>query len=187
MESASPSEFAPPDAAWQALLGVADAVGRELLGRRWMLGCAESCTGGLVAAALTSLPGSSGWFERSWVTYSNAAKTDMLGVSPRLLQEHGAVSEASALAMARGVLRRAPVQAALSVTGIAGPAGGSPDKPVGLVWFGWAWNTPQGIRAEAQAQRWPGGRHAVRMASAAHALRGLLLRLDASGAAPRTD
>lgn len=182
MEFTYPPEIGPADAAWQALLGAADELGHALAGRGWMLGCAESCTGGMVATALSSLPGSSAWFERALVTYSNAAKTELLGVPPATLQEHGAVSEATALAMARGVLAHAPVQAALSVTGIAGPGGGSPDKPVGLVWFGWAWNTPRGVAAQAESCVWPGGRHAVRMASAQHALRGMLLRLTATTA-----
>ena len=167
----------PPAPGWAQLTGAADALGRELLHRGSMLGCAESCTGGLISAALTALPGSSQWFERSLVTYSNAAKHELLGVSPQVLQTHGAVSEATALAMARGVLEHAPVQAALAVTGIAGPGGGSADKPVGLVWFAWAWLDAQGTRAQAEAVRWPGDRHAVRMATALHALRGMLLRL----------
>ncbi len=187
MDCAYPPEIGPADAGWQALLGAADELGRALLARGWMFGCAESCTGGMIAAALTSLPGSSQWFERSMVTYSNAAKTELLGVEPELLRTQGAVSEATALAMARGVLAHAPVQAALSVTGIAGPGGGSADKPVGLVWFGWAWNTPQGVLAQAESCLWPGGRHAVRMASAQHALRGMLLRVAAHGPAPGGD
>ena len=185
MESAYPPEIGPADAGWQALLGAADELGRALAERGWMLGCAESCTGGMIAAALTSLPGSSQWFERSMVTYSNAAKTQLLGVEPDTLRINGAVSEATALAMARGVLAHAPVQAALSVTGIAGPGGGSVDKPVGLVWFGWAWNTPRGVVAQAESCCWPGGRHAVRMASAQHALRGMLLRVLARDPATR--
>jgi nicotinamide-nucleotide amidase len=184
MEYAYPPEIGPADAGWQALLGAADELGQALTGRGWLLGCAESCTGGMVAAALTSLPGSSQWFERALVTYSNAAKTELLGVPPDTLRTHGAVSEATALAMARGVLAHAPVQAALSVTGIAGPGGGSADKPVGLVWFGWAWNTRSGVLAQAEARCWPGGRHAVRMASAQHALRGMLLRLPGLAGAP---
>ena len=187
MEFAYPPEIGPADAGWQALLGVADELGRALAARAWMLGCAESCTGGMIAAALTSLPGSSQWFARSMVTYSNAAKTELLGVEPELLLTQGAVSEATALAMARGVLAHAPVQAALSVTGIAGPGGGSADKPVGLVWFGWAWNTPRGVLAQAESRCWPGGRHAVRMASAQHALRGMLLRVAPGCPAPGGD
>jgi nicotinamide-nucleotide amidase len=116
------------------VLRLADA----LRARRWWLASAESCTGGLIAAACTSVAGSSEWFERGLVTYSNAAKTELLGVPPALIAAHGAVSEQVARAMADGVLARAPVQLALSVTGVAGPGGGTPDKPVGLVWLGWS-------------------------------------------------
>lgn len=170
---AFPPDIGSADAGWQALLTAAHTLGRVLLGRGWMLGCAESCTGGLVAAAVTSLAGSSQWFERGLVTYSNTAKSELLGVPEPVLREHGAVSEATALAMARGMLAHAPVQAALAVTGIAGPGGGSADKPVGLVWFAWAWQTPGGIDSLAEAVRWPGDRQAVRMASAQYALRGM--------------
>ncbi|MBW4048049.1 MAG: CinA family protein [Proteobacteria bacterium] len=165
--------------AWQDLVSSATALRGSLLGRGWMLGCAESCTGGLVAAAMTSIAGSSEWFERGFVTYSNRSKTELLGVSEALLAAHGAVSREVALAMVRGVLAHAPVQAALAVTGIAGPGGGSPDKPVGLVWFGWAWRQGQGVYGEAESVVWPGDRQAVRMASAHHALAGMQLRLAA--------
>ncbi|MDE2254692.1 MAG: CinA family protein [Betaproteobacteria bacterium] len=165
--------------AWQDLVGSAVALRGSLLGRGWMLGCAESCTGGLVAAAVTSIAGSSEWFERGFVTYSNQSKTELLGVPEVLLVAHGAVSREVALAMAQGVLARAPVQAALAVTGIAGPGGGSPDKPVGLVWFGWAWRQGQAVHGEAESVVWPGDRQAVRMAAAHHAVAGLQLRLAA--------
>ncbi len=168
---------AAADLGWQQLLATAGELGNALLHRQWMLACAESCTGGLVAAALTALPGSSAWFERALVTYSNAAKCELLGVPQALLHRHGAVSEPVALAMAQGVLEHAPVQAALAITGIAGPGGGTADKPVGLVWFAWALRGPQGVRAQAQHVLWPGDRHAVRMAAAQHALRGMLERV----------
>ncbi len=167
-------------APWRDVLDAALALRAPLLDRGWMLGCAESCTGGLVAAAVTSFAGSSDWFERGIVTYSNRAKTELLGVPEALLATHGAVSREVALAMARGVLAHAPVQAALSITGIAGPSGGTPDKPVGLVWFGWAWldkEQPDSLRAEAQSIIWPGDREAVRLASARYALEGLRRRL----------
>ena len=164
---------------WQDLVSSAVALRGNLLGRGWMLGCAESCTGGLVAAAMTSIAGSSEWFERGFVTYSNQSKTELLGVPEALLAAHGAVSREVALAMAQGVLAHAPVQAALAVTGIAGPGGGSPDKPVGLVWFGWAWRQGQGVHGEAESMVWPGDRQAVRMAAARHALAGMQLRLAA--------
>lgn len=107
-----------------------------LRARGWMLATAESCTGGLIAAALTHVAGSSDVVDRAFVTYSNAAKTGMLGVPEALIAEHGAVSEAVALAMAEGAIARSGADVAISVTGIAGPGGGSVEKPVGLVWFG---------------------------------------------------
>ncbi len=134
---------------------------------------AESCTGGLIAGACTDLSGSSAWFERGFVTYSNAAKTEMLGVDDALIEAHGAVSEAVARAMALGALQHSHAQVSLAVTGVAGPTGGSADKPVGMVWFGWA--TPAGVFTEHR--RFEGDRAAVRQATVAHALAGLLARL----------
>lgn len=139
----------------------------------WMLATAESCTGGLIAGACTDLAGSSNWFERGFVTYSNAAKTELLGVDAALIDQFGAVSEAVARAMAEGALRHSRAQVSVAVTGVAGPTGGSPDKPVGTVWFGWA--TPAGVFAEHQC--FEGDRAAVRQATVAHALAGLLARL----------
>src|SRR6185369_120862 len=106
-----------------------------LLARGWMLASAESCTGGMIAAACTDLAGSSQWFERGFVTYSNEAKQEMLGVDPALIAQHGAVSEAVARAMAFGAVRHSRAQVGVAVTGIAGPSGGNPQKPVGTVWF----------------------------------------------------
>ena len=108
--------------------------------RGWLLAAAESCTGGLIAAACTAQSGSSDWFERGFVTYSNAAKVELLGVPLPLIEAHGAVSAEVVLAMLDGALRRAPVQLAVAVTGIAGPSGAVPGKPVGTVWL--AWGTP---------------------------------------------
>ena len=141
--------------------------------RGWMMATAESCTGGMIAAACTDLGGSSNWFERGFVTYSNQAKTDMLGVEAQVITREGAVSEAVARAMAAGALARAPVQAAVSVTGVAGPTGGSDAKPVGTVWFGW--NIDGQIRTERQ--RFDGDRAAVRSATVRHALAQLLVLL----------
>ena len=141
-----------------------------LLQRQWMLATAESCTGGLIAATCTDLAGSSAWFERGLVTYSNAAKTELLGVPAALIATHGAVSEPVARAMASGALQHSRAQVALSVTGIAGPSGGSPDKPVGTVWFGWA--TPGGVWSEMQ--RFDGDRSAVRAATVQHSLQRLV-------------
>lgn len=137
-----------------------------LRARRWALVTAESCTGGLIAAACTSVAGSSEWFERGHVTYSNAAKVRVLGVDPGLIRDHGAVSEAVARAMAQGALARAPVQLALAVTGVAGPGGGTPDKPVGTVWLAWA--DAHGVGAECL--HLAGDREAVRAQTVARAL-----------------
>ena len=139
-----------------------------LLKNGWLMAVAESCTGGMIAAACTDLAGSSAWFERGFVTYSNAAKTELLGVEPALIESHGAVSEAVARAMAQGALVRSPAQVvvAVAVTGVAGPGGGSADKPVGTVWFAWA--TPAGVTSEVR--HFGGDRAAVRQATVAHAL-----------------
>lgn len=120
-----------------ALEPVLTLISAQLLRRGWMLATAESCTGGLIAAACTELPGSSQWFERGFVSYSNAAKTELLGVDAALIARHGAVSEPVVRAMASGALAHAHAQLSLAVTGVAGPSGGSADKPVGTVWFGW--------------------------------------------------
>ena len=138
--------------------------------RRWLMATAESCTGGMIAAACTDLAGSSNWFERGFVTYSNDAKTEMLGVDAALIAGHGAVSEEVARAMAQGALRHSRAQAAVAVTGVAGPGGGSADKPVGTVWFGWA--TPAGV--VSQQRRFDGDRAAIRVATVEHALRRLV-------------
>lgn len=144
-----------------------------MLKNNWRLASAESCTGGLIAAACTDLAGSSAWFERGFVTYSNEAKTELLGVDAALIAQAGAVSEAVARAMAQGALAHSRAQVSLSVTGVAGPTGGSPDKPVGTVWFGWA--TPQGL--DTQRMQFAGNRAQIRAASTRHALQGLVDRL----------
>jgi nicotinamide-nucleotide amidase len=149
-------------------------VANLLLKQGWMLATAESCTGGMIAAHCTDLAGSSQWFERGFVTYSNAAKAEMLGVDAELITTHGAVSEPVARAMAQGALAHAAAQVAIAVTGIAGPSGGSADKPVGTVWF--AWVTPQGLVSEMQC--FPGDRAAVREATVAHALQVLVQQLS---------
>lgn len=131
-----------------------------------MMATAESCTGGLIAACCTGLSGSSDWFERGFVTYSNAAKTEQLGVDAALIASHGAVSEPVVRAMVQGAMQHSHAQVAVAVTGVAGPSGGSADKPVGTVWFGWA--TPAGVRTEVQ--HFAGDRAAVRAATVHHAL-----------------
>jgi nicotinamide-nucleotide amidase len=138
-----------------------------------MMATAESCTGGLIAAACTELSGSSDWFERGFVTYSNAAKCELLAVPTALIDTHGAVSEAVAYAMVTGALAHSRAQCAVAVTGVAGPTGGSADKPVGTVWLAWA--TAQGVQAEHH--QFPGDRTAVRQATVQRALAGLLQRL----------
>ena len=137
-----------------------------------MLVTAESCTGGWVAQAVTSVAGASAWFERGYVTYSNAAKRETLGVRKATLARHGAVSEPTAREMARGALQRSRGHGtiAVSVTGIAGPDGGSPGKPVGTVCFAWA----QGRKIRSETRRYKGGRRLVRRQSVIHALRGVL-------------
>lgn len=148
---------------------IADA----LRARGQMMATAESCTGGLIAGACTDLSGSSDWFERGLVSYSNRAKTELLGVPAELIARHGAVSEPVARAMAEGARTRSAVAWAVAVTGVAGPTGGSPDKPVGTVWF--AWSNPSGCHTEKCV--FPGDRAAVREATVNHALSGLLHRL----------
>jgi nicotinamide-nucleotide amidase len=148
-------------------------LGELAVARQAMLATAESCTGGLVAGAITDIAGSSGWFERGFVTYSNRAKIEALGVNPEIIARHGAVSGETAKAMAQGARAASGAQWAVAVTGIAGPVGGSRDKPVGTVWFAWA--GPQGV--DALHRRLDGDRAAVRAASVAIALQGLVDRL----------
>ena len=135
-----------------------------------MLVTAESCTGGWVAQVVTSVAGSSEWFERGYVTYSNAAKREDLLVAKRTLLRYGAVSEQTARAMARGALKRGRGTIALAITGIAGPGGGAPGKPVGTVCFAWA----RGRKMRSETKRFRGGRSRVRRQSVVHALRGVL-------------
>ena len=137
-----------------------------MLTNRQMLATAESCTGGMIAAACTDLAGSSAWFERGFVTYSNDAKTHMLGVDAALIAQHGAVSEEVVRAMVQGAITHSRAQVAVAVTGVAGPTGGSAAKPVGTVWFGFA--TPAGVVTETL--RFEGDRAAVRQATVNHAL-----------------
>jgi nicotinamide-nucleotide amidase len=155
------------------LFALAQAVGRAALARHIRIATAESCTGGLVAGTITAVAGSSDWFECGFVTYSDKAKMRELDVPAATLERFGAVSDETALAMAQGAVRVGRVDWALAVTGIAGPTGGSPDKPVGTVCFAWA--GPAG----AEASRWliPGDRAGIRRESVRIALQGLLDRL----------
>lgn len=148
------------------ILRRAETVLAQARARGWHAATAESCTGGLIAGALTEIPGSSDVVDRGFVTYSNAAKSELLGVPAGLIEAHGAVSEPVARAMAEGARGRARVEVAVAVTGIAGPNGGSADKPVGTVWFGLA--SPGGTRTLRRV--FPGGRAEVRRATVAQAL-----------------
>lgn len=152
---------------------LAVAVGAALLRRGWLLATAESCTGGWVAQTVTGVAGSSAWFDRGFVTYSNAAKAEMLGVDSQTLAGFGAVSEEVAREMARGALAHSRAQVALAISGIAGPSGGTPDKPVGTVCFAWA--TADG-RLWSRRLHLPGDRYGVRRAAVAESL-GELLRV----------
>jgi len=154
-----------------ATLHLATRLGALLEARGWRVSTAESCTGGLVAGAITDIAGSSAWFERGFVTYSNPAKTEMLGVRAETLAAHGAVSEATAREMVAGALDQSSSDIAVAVTGIAGPSGGTPQKPVGLVCFAWGC---RGGTVRSLTQQFPGDRAAVREASVVEALDGLI-------------
>ena len=168
----SPMLKTPPDDEELALVTAAVAAECKLRGVK--LATAESCTGGWIAKSCTDLAGSSAWFERGLVTYSNESKQELLGVSASDLLRFGAVSEPVAAAMAGGALRLSRADCALSVTGVAGPDGGTPDKPVGTVCFGWA--LPNDL-LETELYRFDGDRDAVRRATVMTALQGLLDRL----------
>ena len=150
-----------------------NALAAALQTRQWTLCTAESCTGGLIAATCTELSGSSAWFDRGFVTYSNAAKTQMLDVPASLIAQYGAVSDAVAKAMAEGAARQSGCQVSVAVTGIAGPTGGSPEKPVGTVWIAWHVHG----QTEAAHHVLSGDRQQVRNRTVHHALQGLLYRL----------
>ncbi len=150
---------------------VAAELGAALAARGWRLACAESCTGGWAAQAITAIAGSSAWFERGFVTYSNEAKTELLGVRAETLAAFGAVSPETAAEMAEGALRASRADAAFAITGIAGPGGGSPDKPVGTVCFAWALADGRRLRAH---HHFAGDRRQVRAQSVRLALREML-------------
>ena len=151
-------------------LRLCEQLAGRLVTRGWMLATAESCTGGMIAAACTDLAGSSNWFERGFVTYSDAAKTELLGVAPAVIVQYGAVSEVVARAMAFGAIRHSRAQASVAVTGIAGPTGGSAQKPVGTVWFGFQVDG----QLTSETRHFDGDRAAVREATVQHALVRLL-------------
>ncbi len=158
---------------------LAERLGGALRARSWTLAAAESCTGGWIAKAVTDIPGSSAWFVAGYVVYSNDAKVRMLGVSAATIAEHGAVSEPVVVALAEHARRDSGADVAVAVSGIAGPGGGTPAKPVGTVWFAWSW--PDGTRAERR--RFDGDRESVRRQSVAFALR----ELAAIAALPQGD
>lgn len=145
-----------------------------LTARGALMATAESCTGGLIAATCTEVSGSSAWFDRGVVTYSNEAKCDLLGVPMALIQQHGAVSEPVARAMAEGMLRHSRAQCAVAVTGVAGPTGGTPDKPVGTVWVAWCTeDRPGHPQTHAERLGLTGDRASIRLATVQAALQGL--------------
>ncbi|MFT3760702.1 CinA family protein [Thauera sp.] len=147
------------------------AAGAALNARRWQLATAESCTGGWIAAAVTATSGSSAWFDRGFVTYSNAAKSDMLGVRSSTLETHGAVSEATVIEMAEGALAHSTADVAIAVSGVAGPTGGTPAKPVGMVCVAWA---RRGGATLVRTLQLAGDREAVRRQTVIHALHTLI-------------
>lgn len=158
------------------LTALATLVGTRLRAKGMMLATAESCTGGWVAQAVTAIAGSSEWFDRGFVTYSDAAKQEMLGVSAATLARHGAVSEQTAREMAAGALAHSRAQVAVAITGIAGPTGGSPEKPLGMVCF--AWTVQDGV-ADAETRHFKGDRESVRRQSVIAALQGIVKLLEA--------
>jgi nicotinamide-nucleotide amidase len=156
------------------LAQLAARVGEHLLAGRRRIATAESCTGGWIGKALTDVAGSSQWFETGYICYGNGAKTTLLGVLPAELTAHGAVSEPVVKAMALGALERAGADIAVAVSGIAGPDGGSLGKPVGTVWFGWAWRRGKSLHAQTRLKLFKGDREAVRRKAVAGALTGVL-------------
>jgi nicotinamide-nucleotide amidase len=152
------------------IIDIATKAGRALEAKRLLLATAESCTGGGVSQAITEIAGSTGWFECGFVTYSNTSKTEMLDVPAALIAQFGSVSEEVAAAMAEGALANSNADVAVSTTGIAGPSGAVPGKPVGTVCFGWA----RGDVTYTERLVFAGDRHAVRVQTVAHALQGLL-------------
>lgn len=157
----------------EALQRLAMRVAKRLRAAHEAIATAESCTGGLLAKCLTDLPGSSDYFERGWVTYSNLAKQEELKVESRLLARFGAVSEEAALAMVRGALEASKAHHAIAVTGIAGPAGGTAAKPVGTVWIGWGYRRRGRVSIHATSFRFRGGRDSIRRQAVRAALEGL--------------
>lgn len=156
---------------WTNLTQQAEGLAKQFMDNNWQLAVAESCTGGLISAVITELPGASNWFDRGFVTYSNKAKETILGIPARLIEAEGAVSEAVAIAMAEAVLKHSDSDFSLAVTGIAGPSGERPGKPVGTVFIAWASSNAQ--HCVCQRYQFDGGRHEIRMMTCQNALSGL--------------
>jgi nicotinamide-nucleotide amidase len=156
------------------LYQLAEDAGAALKARGLMLTAAESCTGGWISEAVTMVPGSSDWFERGFVTYTYISKREMLGVKEATLGKHGAVSEEVVREMAKGALARSHAQVAVAVSGVAGPSGGTPEKPVGTVCFAWGMKDGKPV---SETKRFSGDRESVRRQSVEHALRGVLALL----------
>ncbi|MCW8829382.1 MAG: nicotinamide-nucleotide amidohydrolase family protein [Gammaproteobacteria bacterium] len=164
--------MSPDDKSLQA---EAQEVAERLCRRGWLLAAAESCTGGWLAKVCTDLPGSSAWFERGFVTYTNQSKQEMLGVRAETLAAHGAVSEATVTEMAAGALHNSRAQISVAISGIAGPGGGSAEKPLGTVCFAWG---IEGEAPQSERCRFDGDREQVRRQAVLHALQGVARRLD---------
>ncbi|BEI36490.1 CinA family protein [Polynucleobacter sp. HIN7] len=153
---------------------------QTLLAKGLKIALAESCTGGLLAAHLTSLAGSSDWFERGFITYSNQAKEESIGVSKELIEQYGAVSEEVAKAMAKGALNHSLAQVSVAITGIAGPGGGGANKPVGMICFAWGVRVDDQIQTRAQTKHFSGDRQSIREQACVYAIESLLGELTAS-------
>lgn len=165
----------------QELDELSSLLGRALSARGWMLATAESCTGGLLAGTVTAIPGSSVWFERGFVTYSNESKMELLGVAPATLASYGAVSEETALEMAAGAINHSHADVAIAITGIAGPDGGSTAKPIGTVWLAWQQRHANGC-AQAESHCFSGNRETVRRRAVTIALKRLIALAEADAA-----
>lgn len=162
----------------QSIVVLAEQLGQLLLEKNWTVTTAESCTGGLVAAAITEVAGSSAWFDQGVVSYANTAKAQLLGVEPAMLDEYGAVSEKVVLAMAAGARAASGADIAVAISGVAGPGGGSDSKPVGTVWVAWAMDIHA---AQASVFTFDGDRAAVREAALLEALHGTIRRIKKAG------
>jgi nicotinamide-nucleotide amidase len=163
-----------------SITSLTQQLAQTLLAKGFKIALAESCTGGLLAAHLTSLAGSSDWFERGFITYSNQAKEESIGVPKEAIERYGAVSEEVAKAMAEGVLNHSLAQISAAITGIAGPGGGSANKPVGMVCFAWGIQVDDQIQTRSQTKQFSGDRQSIREQACVYAIESLLEQLTAS-------